>query len=187
MWGRPVHPRFWHADGDFMVQVENTDYKLHRHLFNRAKNFAPLMWGIQSNPYRLTETKVDFDRLLSILYPADYSEQELKTADEWSSVLLLADKWQIPDIRRLAIKELAACAGPVDKIALGHRYDIPEWLGPAYLALAMRKEPVTSAEGTKMGIAAMVRIAAIKDEVLANLTEYVDLEKFCDLFSKVVL
>lgn len=87
------------------------------------------------------------------------------------------------DVRRLAINRLASCAGPVDKIALGHRYNVPEWLGPAYLALAMRKEPVTSAEGSGMGVEALVRIAALKDEVFANLTEYVDQNKFAELFA----
>jgi hypothetical protein len=89
----------------------------------------------------------------------------------------------MPDVRRLAVKQLEACAGPVDKVALGHRYNIVEWLGPAYLALAMRKEPVTSAEGAKMGVEALVRIAALKEDVFANLTEYVDQDKFSELFA----
>ncbi|KAJ7496629.1 hypothetical protein FB451DRAFT_1018863 [Mycena latifolia] len=182
----PKHPRFWHADGNLSVQVEGTHYKLHRYLFNKAKNF-PALWvsplAHNQVPFYLSESKIDFDRFLSVLYPADYSEHECKTTEEWTSVLLLADRWKMQDIRRLAINHLAACAGHVDKIALGHRYNIPEWLGPAYLALAMRKEPVSSMEGAKMGVEALVRIAALKDEVFANLTEYVDQEKFSELFA----
>jgi len=177
------HPRFWYEDGNLEIQLENTDYKLHRHLFDRATNF-PALWDFgDDEPCYLAESKTDFDRLLSVLYPADYSEHECKTAEEWTSVLLLADKWKIPDIRRLAIKQLALCAGPVEKIALGHRYHVTEWLGPAYLTLAMRKEPVSSAEGAKMGVEALVRISALKDEVFANLTAYVDEDKFSELFA----
>jgi hypothetical protein len=86
------------------------------------------------------------------------------------------------NIRKLAINKLAECAGPVDKITLGHRYNVKEWLGPAYLALAMRKEPLTGEEGRKIGVEALVRIAALKDEVFANLTTYVDQDKFAELF-----
>ncbi|KAJ7125379.1 hypothetical protein C8R44DRAFT_618953 [Mycena epipterygia] len=178
----PRHPRFWHADGNLQIHLGNMEYRLHRYLFNKARSF-PTLWGAPLEPLYLSESKIDFDRFLSVLYPLDYSEEECKTAEEWASVLRLADKWSMQDVRRLAINRLESCAGPVDKIALGHRYNVPNWLGPAYLALAMRKEPVTSAEGLKMGVEALVRIAALKDDVFANLTEYVDQNKFAELFA----
>ncbi|KAJ7099356.1 hypothetical protein B0H15DRAFT_771524 [Mycena belliarum] len=183
----PRHPRFWHSDGNLLIQVENTQYKLHRYLFNKAKNF-PALWVSSAgnsfdNPFYMSESKTDFDRFLSVLYPTDYSEHECRTTEEWTSVLSLANQWGMESVRRLAVKHLAACAGPVDKIALGHRYNIPEWLAPAYLALAMRREAITGAEGAKMGVEALVRIGALKDEVFANLTEYVDQEKFSQLFA----
>ncbi|KAJ6483705.1 hypothetical protein DFH09DRAFT_1461052, partial [Mycena vulgaris] len=138
--------------------VEGTRYKLHRYLFNRAQNFPARVWS-GSEPYYMTESKIDFERFLSVLYPLCVLAFECETPEEWSSVLLLADRWRMMDIRRLAINELALCAGPVDKIALGHRYNVEEWLGPAYLALAMRKMPITSAEGMKIGVQALIRIS----------------------------
>ncbi|KAJ7133745.1 hypothetical protein C8R43DRAFT_895062 [Mycena crocata] len=182
-WGTvtPRHPRFWYADGNLILNTGNTEYRIHQYLFSKAKNFPNPWPGMDLH---LRETKsVDLDHFLSILYPSDYSEHECKTAEAWSSVLLLADAWKMEDIRRLAIKQLAECAGPVDKIALGHKHNIPEWLGPAYLTLAMRKEPINAMEGAKMGVEALVRIAALKDEVFANLTQYVDQDKFAELFA----
>ncbi|KAF8164167.1 hypothetical protein K438DRAFT_270759 [Mycena galopus ATCC 62051] len=129
-WGPEKHPRFWYADGDLQFVVENTEYQLHRYLFSKAT--TPLFC------LSLTVSILDFDRFLSILYPADYSAHECKTAEEWTSVLRLADEWGMQDIRRLAIDQLALCAGPVDKIALGHQYKITQWLGPAYLASSTR-------------------------------------------------
>ncbi|KAF8143665.1 hypothetical protein K438DRAFT_1425650, partial [Mycena galopus ATCC 62051] len=85
---------------------------------------------------------------------------ECKTVEEWISVLRLADELDVQDIRRLAL-----CAGPVDKIALGHQYKITEWLGPAYLALVMRKQSITTEKGAKLGVEALVQIRALKDEI----------------------
>ncbi|KAJ7503189.1 hypothetical protein B0H11DRAFT_1712056 [Mycena galericulata] len=162
------------------------DYNLHRHVFARAANFPP-MWGPQDpfqEPHYLSETKVDFDRLLSVLYPADYSEHECQTTEEWTSVLMLAERWKIQDVRRLAIKQLDLCAGPVDKIALGHRYSIPDWLGPAYLALITRREPFTREEGAKLGVEAMVRVGTLTDDLCDNFQDYVDEKKFSELFAR---
>ncbi|KAJ7672075.1 hypothetical protein B0H17DRAFT_947800 [Mycena rosella] len=184
----PRHSRFWYADGNLSLQIGVTQYKLHRYLFNKAKCFPAMSLGTSwfnggSHPFYLAENSVDFDRFLSVLYPSDYSEHECKTVEEWSSVLILADKWQMDDVRRLAINHLAACAGPVDKIALGHRCNVHEWLAPAYLALAARREPITSEEGAKMGVEALVRIGALVDEVFGNITDYVDQNKFAEFFA----
>ncbi|KAJ6512513.1 hypothetical protein C8R45DRAFT_890243 [Mycena sanguinolenta] len=173
--GPRKHPRFWYADGDRRFFVEDAEYQLHSYLFSKAT----------SPPYRLfwTGSKLDFDRFLSILYPADYSAHECKTAEEWASVLRLADKWGMQDIRRLAIAQLALCAGPVDKIVLGHQYEITEWLGPAYLALVIRKQSITVEEGAKLGVEALVRIRALEDEVFEDRTKYINEQLFCEIFA----
>ncbi|KAJ7337533.1 hypothetical protein DFH08DRAFT_255496 [Mycena albidolilacea] len=61
-WGPGKHPRFWHTDGDLRFVVENTEYQLHSYLFSRAT--TPLFW------LSLAGSKFDFDRFLSVLYPA---------------------------------------------------------------------------------------------------------------------
>jgi hypothetical protein len=100
---------------------------------------------------------------------------------EWVSILALAHK--IRDACQLAIDKLASCAGSVDKIALGQQYNVDEWLAPAYLMLAVRQEPITSAEGAKLGVEALVRIGALKDEVSRNLAAYLEQDKFRELFA----
>ncbi|KAJ6593211.1 hypothetical protein B0H19DRAFT_920617 [Mycena capillaripes] len=183
------HPRFWYADGTVTVVVANTSYRLHRYLFQNSAwgwNFDIYSSYGQQQAY-LGVNKKDFDRFLTILYPSEYGKYECRTAEEWASVLTVADNAKMHDIRRLAIDQLARCAGPIDKITLGHRYDVKQWLGPAYLSLAMRKEPISAAEGAKLGVDALVRVAALKDEVFANLTSYVDQGKFGELFAKMAV
>ncbi|KAF7374236.1 Ubiquitin carboxyl-terminal hydrolase [Mycena sanguinolenta] len=175
-WGSRKHPRFWYADGDRQFIVENTEYQLHRYLFSKAATPPRRLF--------LTESKLDFDRFLSILYPTNYSTHECKTAEEWTSVLRLADKWGMQDIRRLSIAQLTLCAGPVDKIALGHQYKITEWLGPAYLALVTRKQSITAEEGAKLGVEALVRIRALGDEVFnQDRTKYINEKLFYEAFA----
>ncbi|KAF7362459.1 ARID domain-containing protein [Mycena venus] len=175
----PKHPRFFFMDGNVTVVVEKTLYKLHQYLFTKTDWY----FEINGAPTYLFENKKDFDRFLSVLYPSDYSKHECETAEEWTSVLSIADHARMPDIRRLAIKHLAECAGPVDKIVLGHRYDVKEWLAPAYLALAMRSESITAAEGARLGVDALVRLAALQDEIYGNLKTYINPEKFAEMFA----
>ncbi|KAJ7647865.1 hypothetical protein FB45DRAFT_733010 [Roridomyces roridus] len=177
------HPRFWFEDGNLAIRVENTLYNLHRYLFAKSSTFSAYQYQL-GGTRELKENKTDFDRLLSILYPTDYGSHQCKTTEEWTSVLLLANKWGMWDIRRLAISQLSICAGPVDKIALGHRYNVQEWLGPAYMELTMRGQAISAEEGAKLGVDAMVRLGALKDEVFGNLPAFVDEDKFSDLFAQ---
>ncbi|KAJ7286928.1 hypothetical protein C8J57DRAFT_1048994, partial [Mycena rebaudengoi] len=176
------HPKFWFADGNCIVMVADTEYNVHRYLFAGTKAFSGQGIGGMS-PYYLSATKTDFERLLTILYPASHGEHECETTEEWTSVLRLADRWDMHDIRRLAIAQLELCAGPVDKIALGERYGVQEWLVPAYLELCTRKAPITTTEGYQIGVEALVRIAELKNEVFANLASYLDQDKFAELFA----
>ncbi|KAJ6497429.1 hypothetical protein C8R45DRAFT_926141 [Mycena sanguinolenta] len=180
-WGAPIpqHPRFFFEDGNVTINLENTLYKLHRYLFKKSS------WNFDINTYPAhlwASSKKDLDRFLTILYPSDYSKHECETAEEWASVLTVANNVGMEDIRRLAISRLADVAGPVDKIVLGHKFNINEWLAPAYLALAMRTESVTPAEGAKLGVDALVRLAALQDEVYQNLRSYISPKKFTEMF-----
>jgi hypothetical protein len=58
-------------------------------------------------------------------------------------------------VRTLAVRELS----PVDKIALGKRYNVGSWLRPAYLAVCEREEPITDAEGERPGLADVLKIS----------------------------
>ncbi|KAJ7798628.1 hypothetical protein B0H14DRAFT_2388614 [Mycena olivaceomarginata] len=177
--GHPKHPRFFFADGNASVVVDNTLYRLHRYLFSKGSWYL----NLGEQPTHLWESKKDFDRFLTILYPSDYSKHECESAEEWASVLTVADHVGMQDIRRLAISRLAECAGPVDKIVLGHRYNVTEWLAPAYLALATRTESISAAEGARLGVDALVRLAALQDEIYGNLRSYVNPEKFAEMFA----
>ena len=58
---------------------------------------------------------------------SDYATPTPRTADEWTSVLSLATRWDFSSVRALAIAHLRADASlsPVDRILLASAYDIP--------------------------------------------------------------
>ncbi|KAJ7072901.1 hypothetical protein C8F01DRAFT_973320, partial [Mycena amicta] len=111
-------------------------------------------------------------------------EHECNTTEEWTSVLEVAHP-RHPKVVRLAVKQLSSCASPVDKIWLGEKYDIKEWLAPAFLELALRKEPLSVAEGQKLGMDAVVRVGMMKHELSVNLAAYLDEKKIKELVSRV--
>lgn len=65
-------------------------------------------------------------------------------------------------MKLLSIHRLSFTASPIDKIVLGRRYNISEWLGGAYEAVCTRSDPLTVEEGIRLGVEDAVRIAAVR-------------------------
>ncbi|KZP25146.1 hypothetical protein FIBSPDRAFT_687255, partial [Athelia psychrophila] len=104
----------------------------------------------------------DLDLFLSILYPLSFGLYSVSTVDEWSSILHLADKWSFESVRALAITQLAPIASPIDKIVLGRRYGVNEWLSGAYGAVCVQPAALTLDEGRRLGVDDVIRIYAIR-------------------------
>jgi hypothetical protein len=128
---------------------------------------------------------VDFERLLSILYPpcvtrilkwskvadamfSEFGKYALTKLVEWTSVLHLASKWGFESIRSLALCELLPLAPPVDKIVLGRKYGFDDWLTPTYVAVCARAEPLSLAEAEKMSNADVTRIFQARERARSS-------------------
>ncbi|KZP15377.1 hypothetical protein FIBSPDRAFT_684963, partial [Athelia psychrophila] len=161
--------------------VEGTLYNVHRYFFVRdSTHFRTILQGTDDpHSYKLSDVNcADFDEFLTILYPTgkpreyrvmidwflSLTEQETCTATtaQWTSILHLAVKWGFKKIKLLAIDNLTASANPVDKIVLGLRYGITDWLPTAYEAVCTRADPLTLEEGMKLGVEDTVRISAAR-------------------------
>lgn len=93
---------------------------------------------------------------------SDFRRPTEKTTAQWTSILHLAAKWGFESIQLLAIDNLTATAIPVDKIVLGRRYGILDWLPGAYKAVCTRADPLTVEEGMKLGVEDVIRISAAR-------------------------
>lgn len=90
----------------------------------------------------------------------------LTTSDEWRSVLQLATQWQFHALRSAAIGELDALAlSPVDKIALAMQHDVTSWVKDALIDIVVRTEPLRMGECDKLGMAWVVKIAAVRERL----------------------
>ncbi|KZP14476.1 hypothetical protein FIBSPDRAFT_704980, partial [Athelia psychrophila] len=117
----------------------------------------------ETSPIALSDVNCsDFDEFLAILYPADFRCPAEKTTPQWTSILHLAAKWGFESIQLLAIDNLTASAIPVDKIVLGRRYGISDWLPGAYEAVCTRADPLSIEEGMKLGMEDAIRISAAR-------------------------
>ena len=112
---------------------------------------------------------------------SDYATPTPRTADEWTSILSLATRWDFSSVRSFAIAHLRADASlsPVDRILLASAYDIPDalvphcgggragpeggWLLGAYTALCTRAEPLTVAEAARLGVDTVARVAQLRE------------------------
>ncbi|KZP04100.1 hypothetical protein FIBSPDRAFT_767951, partial [Athelia psychrophila] len=100
--------------------------------------------------------------LNTLISTSDFRRPSEKTTAQWTSILHLAAKWGFESIQLLAIDNLAASAIPVDKIVLGRRYGISDWLPGAYEAVCSRADPLTIEEGMKLGMEDAIRISAAR-------------------------
>jgi len=125
------------------------------------------------NPIRLDGVSaVDFERLLSILYPPMIGEHTATLA-EWISILQLATRWLFDDIRSLAIRELANFdIEPVQKVAIALQTDIPEWLHPSYVALCERHNPLSVEEARRLGVEVVAQLARAREIFRDNRYKY---------------
>lgn len=90
---------------------------------------------------------------------------EVHTADEWTSVLHLADKWGFKAIKILAVAKLVPVLSPVDMIVLGRRYSVNQWfLLDAYDSICLRPEPLSLDEGYSLGMESVIKIMSIRQE-----------------------
>ncbi|KAK7052849.1 Zinc resistance conferring protein [Paramarasmius palmivorus] len=165
--------------GTVIFLIENVLYKVHRYFFQRDSPVFDTMFSLPSPVGQIPEGEVednpillegvetrDFDRLLSLLYPFDFVGCELKSMEEWISVLSLSTRWDFNTLRDLSITRLTPMVqDPAEQIVLGHQYDVVDWLVPAYTALCERREPLTLEEGRKLGVDLVVMIGQVRDKI----------------------
>lgn len=91
----------------------------------------------------------------------------------WSSILLLAHRWDFPFIRTLAFRELERPDNPnpnpvppAARLVLGEKYDAPgAWRARALTELALRRDPLSREEGRELGVELVVQVSGLRERV----------------------
>ncbi|KAH9856712.1 hypothetical protein C2E23DRAFT_689331, partial [Lenzites betulinus] len=175
------HADYYFEDGNLIVLVENTLFKLFRSTFTRHSVVFRDLFSLptgqdgqkaegqdDTNPLTFSGiSATDFERLLWVLYPPNYGIHKAKSADEWHSILSLASRWEFTDVRALAIRQLQTLdMPPVDRILLAQEFDIGgRWALAAYTALCERPTPLSLAEATRLGLETATTIAQLREQI----------------------
>lgn len=125
------------------------------------------------NPLKLDGiSAVDFERLLSVIYPMhlDPTEAPEYTIDEWRSVLKLSTMWGMTVLRKHCIKKLSplpSSMSTTDKIVFAREVLAVNWLVDAYCELAKREETISEEEVQNIGLHAAIGILRAREEWLS--------------------
>ncbi|KIJ51396.1 hypothetical protein M422DRAFT_158628 [Sphaerobolus stellatus SS14] len=168
------HKTYYFDNDQVIFLAEDTLFNVHKSILSRHSPVFRDMFempptvdvegSFDSNPIRLENVKaLDFERLLSILYPTTVGKHTA-TLPEWISILQLATTWLFDDIRTLAISSLSKFdIEPVQKVAIALQCDVPEWLHSSYMALCDRAAPLTLEEARRLGVDVVAQLAYARE------------------------
>ncbi|KAJ3782125.1 hypothetical protein GGU10DRAFT_364600 [Lentinula aff. detonsa] len=122
------------------------------------------------NPIRLESVlKDDFRQLLRILAPPQRYREPVPvlTFSEWTSVLKLADMWCMDVVKEHAILTMSGLSGidPVDKVVVGRRYGIKDWLLPAFNVILQRSQSFTEHDLERLGAPTLLQLVALRERI----------------------
>ena len=86
--------------------------------------------------------------------------------EDWIALLSISTRFVFDKIRDMAIMEISSrMLDPIKKITLANKYNIPQWLSPAYVDLSKRPDPLNDDEAETLGLKTVVRVARAREAV----------------------
>ncbi|KAI0254407.1 hypothetical protein BJV78DRAFT_1280015 [Lactifluus subvellereus] len=171
------HKSYFIHEADVTIRVESYIFRIHRFFLIRESAYfrlrlsAPTLPGqdppgsSESNPLVLDDATPDaFACFLWVFYNPKYSVYNA-TAEQWSSILDLSQKWGFKDVEWLCIRELEKLdLSPVDRIQIYQRFNLDDTLLlDCYESLTTRDEPIGVDEGVKLGLRTSLQIARARE------------------------
>ncbi|KAH9006313.1 hypothetical protein EDB86DRAFT_711451 [Lactarius hatsudake] len=170
------HELYFFPDGDTIIRVEDSVFRIHRFFLTRESNYFWSMFlttvpcyvppgSSESNPVVLIgATSEAFADLLWVFYNREYSIYSA-TFEKWKRILALARKLGFFRVERLCVQELQKLViPPVEKIQFYQSFNLnPDLLRSSYVALTIRAEPLELEEGKKLGDSTSLKITRARE------------------------
>ncbi|KNZ77619.1 hypothetical protein J132_04986 [Termitomyces sp. J132] len=130
------------------------------------------MWDTdEETPHKLHDIeKADFRAFMKFLHPMYLPNQPPMTTDEWVSVLKIASKWMLLDIREAAKKALDTRPW-LHKITLARTFGVVPWLRDGYFYYASREESLSVEDVQGLGVETAFKLITIRDGKLQRSRE----------------
>ncbi|PBK73969.1 hypothetical protein ARMSODRAFT_951505 [Armillaria solidipes] len=163
-----------------ILQVEDTLFRIPKYqLVGKSEIFDAMLSLPQGSnkpegssddvPIKLENiSKIDFERLLQILYPRDTVKPPELSIESWISILRLSSLWQMGDMRSNAIEHLTPrlCnVSPDDRVLLGRKFSVAHWISSGYVDLAKREGAVSLEEAGKIGLETALLIQHVRESL----------------------
>ena len=93
------------------------------------------------------------------------------TLADWVSMLSISTRWIFEKVRERAIKEITARQDKVEAfeiIRLAIKFDVEQWLKPAYRRIVTRAELITRAESAKIPVHVTIMLTRSREQYWRN-------------------
>ncbi|KAH9077851.1 hypothetical protein EDB83DRAFT_1525388 [Lactarius deliciosus] len=162
----PVEDKpFYFNDSQVVLKVEQQIYKVHRYFLVRESEFFQDLFSLpqgestsaegvdDEHPIYVPGTPInEFENLLRFFYFGMHDDYK-PTVPDWISMLSISTRLNFPKVRERAIKEITARMeeiDPFDLIGIAVKYDVQQWLKPAYRRIVTRTNLITHEEAKKI-------------------------------------
>ncbi|KAI0251873.1 hypothetical protein BJV78DRAFT_1207359 [Lactifluus subvellereus] len=177
---RPFH----FEDSQVVLQVERNTYKVHRYFLVRESPFFRDLFSLpqsgdttvvegsdDEHPIFLPDTAVsEFESLLRFLYFGMHDDNNL-TLKDWITMLSISTRFIFDKVRERAIKEITTHLdqfNPFELIGLATKYDVQQWLKPAYEKAVTRTDLISHAEALKVPSPIVVMLMRSREQYWKN-------------------
>ncbi|THV06188.1 hypothetical protein K435DRAFT_23612 [Dendrothele bispora CBS 962.96] len=179
-----IHPlqrstKYYIPGGDLHLVVGDTRFRIHSYFFLRestkfqnalSQSSSDAPGSSLSNALVLHNvTPQQFEKFLWIFYNPHHSLYEASVGS-WASILRLANRWDFPEVRSLAIRELEKQdLSVVDRILIYQEQDVEhELIVPLYSQLVVRNEFITPEEHQKLGDKTTIMLLQARERLRAT-------------------
>ncbi|CAE7162883.1 unnamed protein product [Rhizoctonia solani] len=175
------HPKFYSDDTMVVIRVEDTLFRVHKHLLLKSETFSdmfkvpkvtnnkPEEGSSPDHPIDLISVSVsDFEALLTVLYAGYHPTHPGQLTPNFEPFLLtaafrLVQMWNFSDLRTYLLPLVEGALDDVDRIVFAREFDIQNWLAPAHKNLCERPKPITTEEARKLGIDSLLFISRMRE------------------------
>jgi len=170
---------FCFEDPQVVLQVEEQKYKIHRYFLTRESEFFNDLFslpqskdsaeveGSYDNPINLPETPTEeIENLLRFFYFGMHDDYVATLAD-WVAILSISTRFMFEKVRERAIKEITACLDKVEAfelIRLAIKFDVEQWLKPAYRRIVTRTELIPHAVSAKIPVHVTIMLTRAREQ-----------------------
>ncbi|KAG7095836.1 hypothetical protein E1B28_006531 [Marasmius oreades] len=178
--GVPVRdPKYYIDEQMSIFLVDNHLFRVHRHFLRRESlvfdtmfNCPPPVEGQEGqadeSPIALPDvSRNEFIALMDYFYQGSFFLSQSGSTiplQEHIDLLSIASRYDCPGARLKAIQGIESQPlDPIQKLILSEKYNVQEWLMPAYIEICKRDKPLTKDEAVQIGLEKVMLIAEARE------------------------